>query len=192
MSREELNDNELMVNIQTGDVDAFELLYDRYASSAMGLAVKITRDKNIAEDIVQEAFWTVWEKATKFDPERGNFLNWLFTITRNLALDSWRRFQSRPQPLANAEAQEDLVHAQSDEVDVAHEVWKSRTHEHVRLALAELPPEQRDVIELAYFYGKTRREIAAETNIPLGTIHTRARLALQKLQAALQNIGVEG
>ena len=192
MSREELNDNELMAAIETGDVDAFEALYDRYASAAMGLAVKITRDKTIAEDIVQEAFWTVWEKAAKFNPKRGNFLNWLFTITRNLSLDSWRRFQSRPQPLANADAQEQLTYAQSDDVDVAHAVWSLRTREHVRLAIADLPQEQRDVIELAYFYGKTRREIAAETNIPLGTIHTRARLALQKLQAALQNVGVEG
>jgi RNA polymerase sigma-70 factor (ECF subfamily) len=192
MSREELNENELMALVEASDVDAFERLYDRYASAAMGLAVKITRDKTIAEDIVQEAFWTVWEKAAKFDPDRGNFLNWLFTITRNLSLDSWRRFQSRPQPMANAETQEHLVLAQTDEVDVAHEVWAIRTYERVRLAIADLPPEQRDVIELAYFYGKTRREIAAETNIPLGTIHTRARLALQKLQAALHNVGIEG
>jgi RNA polymerase sigma-70 factor (ECF subfamily) len=191
MREENLDENELIARVITGDVHAFEVLYDRYSAAVMGLAVKITRDKSTAEDIVQEAFWTVWEKADKFDPERGSFINWLLTVTRNLSLDSWRRFQSRPQPLENADTQEFLLQTGSDGLAVDQEVWMNGTYERVRLALADLPPEQKDVIESAYFHGKTRRQIADEMNIPLGTIHTRARLALQKLQVALQNVGIE-
>jgi len=182
----QLSDEQLMTHIAEGQEAALAVLYDRYATTVMGLAFKVVRDRTIAEEIVQETFYRVWDKSLSFHKHKGNFTSWLFRIARNLAIDSLRRQQVRPQAVESEQEQEHIERTRSSGANVVEAVWLAIKREQVQTALMQLPEEQRQVIELAYFGGMTRREIAAETGVALGTIHTRARLALQKLQQALQ------
>lgn len=112
----------------------------------------------------------------------------MFRIARNLAIDSLRRQKIRPQAVASEQEQEHIERTTIASVNVAEAAWIAIKQEQIQTAVTQLPDDQRQVIELAYFNGMTRREIAEETGIALGTIHTRARLALQKLQQALQGL----
>ena len=170
-----------MAAVSAGSKEALEQLYDRHASLVMGVAFRITSDRALAEEIVQDVFWRVWRQADRFDKERGQFGSWLTSIARNMAIDSWRR-KIRTLP-TTAEVLETRLHTDAHHTPDQH--WIAERGEQVREAIKALPEEQRLVIELAYFHGKTRREIAAESDLPLGTIHTRARLALQKLRLTL-------
>jgi RNA polymerase sigma-70 factor (ECF subfamily) len=191
MSRELLNDEQLMIQVAGGDAAALEALYDRYASGVMGLAMKILGDRALAEEVVQETFWRAWRSADTFRASRGAFPSWLFGIARNLSIDLSRRRKVRPQPAFNTTEEDQLDRAPDLEANVAESAWAAVKHEQVRAAVKGLPSAQRQVIELAYFSGLTRQEIANATGEPLGTIHTRARLALQKLYEALRSLGIE-
>lgn len=182
----QLSDEQIMVRIAEGQETALAALYDRYAAAVMGLAFKVVRDRTIAEEIVQETFYRVWDKSLSFHEHKGSFTSWLFRIARNLAIDSVRRQKVRPQAIESEQEQEHIERTTTANVNVAEAAWVSIQQEQVQTAVTQLPEEQRQVIELAYFGGMTRREIAAETGVALGTIHTRARLALQKLQQTLQ------
>jgi RNA polymerase sigma-70 factor (ECF subfamily) len=178
-------DERLLAQAAHGDADALEALYDRYAAAVMGLALKIIGDRAAAEEIVQETFWRVWRGADTFQAQRGSFAGWLFGIARNLTIDVCRRRKVRPRP-AISEEEEQRIERQADpDVDVAQAAWAAIKHRQVRAAMSDLPQAQRRVIELAYFGGMTRQEIAQVTGEALGTIHTRARLALQKLRETL-------
>jgi RNA polymerase sigma-70 factor (ECF subfamily) len=182
----QLSDEQLMTRITEGQETALTLLYDRYAAAVMGLAVKVVRDRTVAEEIVQETFYRVWDKSLSFQEHKGSFPSWLFRIARNLAIDGLRRQKVRPQAVESEQEQEYIERTGRANVNVAEAAWIAIKQEQVQTAVTQLPEEQRQVIELAYFGGLTRREIAAETGVALGTIHTRARLALQKLQQVLQ------
>jgi RNA polymerase sigma-70 factor (ECF subfamily) len=184
----QLSDEQLMSHIAEGQETALAVLYDRYATAVMGLAFKMVRERAIAEEIVQETFYRVWDKSHAFHEYKGSFTSWLFRIARNLAIDSLRRQKVRPQAVESEQEQEHIERTSASRADVVEAVWTAIKQEHVQTAVTQLPEEQRQVIELAYFNGMTRREIAAETGVALGTIHTRARLALQKLQQALQGL----
>jgi RNA polymerase sigma-70 factor (ECF subfamily) len=186
-----MSDEQLILKLSNGDTAALELFYDRYAPAVMGLAMKMLNDQAIAEEIVQETFWRVWCQAGTFSSKQGTVSGWVFGIARNLAIDTWRRRKVRPQPVLGEEEVE-LFEAEADpEADVDASAWTAIKHAQVRQALASLPPEQRQVLELAYFGGMTRQEIAQTTGIPIGTVHTRARLGLQKLRESLQGQGFE-
>lgn len=191
MSAGEITDEQLVARTARGDAAAFEMLYDRYASTAMGLALRIVADRALAEDVVQETFWRVWRNAASFQGQRGSFAGWLLGITRNLAIDLCRRRKVRPQASINPADETSIETLPDPAVDVAESAWTAIKQQQVQAALHDLPPDQRRVIELAYFGGLTRQEIAAKTGEPLGTIHTRARLALKKLRAALLAQGFE-
>ncbi|MGH2538073.1 MAG: RNA polymerase sigma factor [Candidatus Promineifilaceae bacterium] len=181
-----LSDEELMAQVAGGDEGALEALYDRYASAALGLAVRLLSDRGAAEDVMQEAFLRVWRHAGSFRAERGSFTKWLFSITHRLAIDSLRRFSSRPEPARDEREMERLLAAPDAGANVAEDARLEIERGRVRAALTGLPPEQKQVIVLAYFQGLTRQEIAQVTGAPLGTVHTRARLGLQKLRLALE------
>ena len=187
----DLADEQLMTRVANGDAAALEVLYDRYAALIMGFAFRLLADRALSEEIVQETFWRVWRSAATFDARRGGFAGWLFGIARNLTIDLCRRRKIRPQPLFDEEQAQPIEHAPDPDVDVAETAWISIKRAQVRAALGELPAAQRTVIDLAYFRGMTRQEIAEATGEPLGTIHTRARLALQKLREILQAQGFE-
>ena len=185
----EWSDEQLIAQVARGDTAAYETLYDRYCSAVMGLALKITGDRSLAEEVVQETFWRVWRKADLFQTQRGAFTSWFFGITRNLSIDVLRRQKTQIQPVD--ETEQIIEQAADPTTDVPEAAWLREKHQQMRAAIETLPNEQRSVIEMAYFRGMTRQEIAKATGEPLGTIHTRARLALQKLREELQMQGFE-
>lgn len=190
MNPRKWSDEELMRRVVRGDQTAFELLYDRYAPSVLGVVTGIVRDPALGEEVLQEVFWRVWDRSKSFDVQRGKFSTWLFSIARRYAIDVYRRRKIRPQ-LANSEQLSKLAEMIPSDSRVSLDVMLLQQQEIVQVALQQLPPAQRTVIEMAYFEGKTRREIANETDVPIGTIHTRARLALRRLQNILLSEGWE-
>jgi RNA polymerase sigma-70 factor (ECF subfamily) len=171
--------DDLLGRQAAGDRRALRPLYDRYAPRALALARGIVGAGD-AEEIVQDTFVAVWRRAGEYDPRRGSVAGWISTIARSRAIDRLRSRQSA-QRTADAAAAEPEAAALTalDEVEARLE------RDRVRAALAELPAEQRSVIELAYYAGRTHVEIASETGDPLGTVKSRVRLAMAKLAALL-------
>ena len=189
----QLSDEILVTRVAQGDSAALETLYDRHAATVLGILLKIIGDRPLAEDVLQETFWRVWQSASTYQSERGSFTGWLFRIARNLAIDAFRRQNVRPQVLHAVEEGEPILDLKPDpNADVLEQVQSNMQNQQIRISLASLPAGQRQVIELAYFYGMTRQEIADATGEALGTIHTRARLALQKLREELERAKLEG
>ena len=188
-------DETLVTQVARGNSAALEVLYDRYAPRVLGISMKIVGDQALAEEILQETFWRVWQSAATFQSQLGPFTGWLFRIARNMSIDAYRRRNARPQAILNPrEADSDPILEQmpDPDTDVAEQAQSTLTNRQVRKAMDSLPAVQRQVIELAYFYGMTRQEIAEATGEALGTIHTRARLALQKLRGELERDEFEG
>jgi len=190
---ERLSDEILVTQVAQGSSAALEALYDRYASTVLGISLKVIGDQASAEDVLQETFWRVWKSAVTYQPQRGSFTSWLFRIARNLAIDSYRRQTVRPQEVYMEDGSDSILEEMPDPgTDVAEQTQSILKNRQVRQALASLPRLQRQVIEMAYFYGMTRQEIAEATGEALGTIHTRARLAVQKLREELDREEFEG
>ncbi|HEU0294947.1 MAG TPA: sigma-70 family RNA polymerase sigma factor [Anaerolineales bacterium] len=191
--QEELSDQVLAARVARGDSAALEALYDRHASTVLGMLVKVIGDRAMAEDVLQETFWRLWKSASSYDAQRGPFTGWLFRIARNLAIDAHRRMDVRPQAIGNTDEADVLADRTPDpDTNVPEQVQADFRNRQIRSALAALPRLQRQVIEMAYFYGMTRQEIAEATGEALGTIHTRARLGLQKLREELERVEFEG
>jgi RNA polymerase sigma-70 factor (ECF subfamily) len=181
----ELSDEELMQRLSARDRHAFEGIYDRYGDLVYSTALRVLRDPQLAEDISQEIFVRLWRKPDSYVAERGRFLTWLISVTRNRAVDEVRaRSRRQRHETASPEEQERELPA-SEEIDPALNAQLAEQRRIVRAALSELPPEQRQVIELAFFGGLTQREIADRLSQPLGTVKTRIRLGMQKLRTAL-------
>lgn len=185
------SDEELMSLTAGGDQIAFEALYDRYASKAMGFMYKIVQDQGVSAELVQELFIRLWDNRTSFDASRAKFTTWMFGIARNMAIDSYRRAKRRP-VLAQSESQERKLEQKPDsQQNVLENVSLRWRQEQLQEAVQVLPDDQRLVIEYAYFKGMTRQEISEELDVPLGTVHSRARLALKKLGRALDDLRIE-
>lgn len=190
---ERLSDEILAARVAQGDPAALEALYDRHASTVLGVLLKVIGDRAVAEDALQETFWRLWKSASTYEVARGSFSSWLFRIARNLAIDAHRRMNVRPQPMVGASDADALADRTPDpDTDVPEQAQMDLRNRQVRSALTALPRVQRQVIELAYFYGLTRQEIAEATGEALGTVHTRARLGLQKLREELNRVEFEG
>ena len=187
-----LSDEILIARVASGDASALEVLYDLHAAAVLGISFRIIGDRIAAEDVLQETFWRVWQSAITYQAQRGSVTSWLFRIARNLAIDAYRRRSVRPQAITEMTDTDPILDQLPDpNVDVVEQTETSLHARQVRNALAALPREQRQVIELAYFYGMTRQEIAEATGEALGTIHTRARLGLQKLREELESLEFE-
>ncbi len=180
-------DEELLARTVAQDVRAFEALYDRHARTIYSLILRIVHEPEIAEELAQETFWQVWRKAEQFHGG-GAVGAWLSRIGRNRALDYLRRVKARPQSDGGEPEMLERIAAPERhlvETQVGR-IWdRQRLHE----ALAAIPDEQRLCLEMAYFDGKSQREIAAETGSPLGTIKTRVRIGLEKLERSLRAAG---
>jgi RNA polymerase sigma-70 factor (ECF subfamily) len=176
-------DRELVARIERRDSNALAALYDRYASRLTGLAYRILGESGEAEEVLQEVFLYVWRAASSFDAGRGSVLAWLIVATRSRAIDRLR--SRRAGPLGRAGSFEEAPERASSgdvEGEVAAREWETLC----RSAIADLPEDQRRVLELAYFEGLTQQEIASSTGIPLGTVKTRARLGLMKLRERIR------
>jgi RNA polymerase sigma-70 factor (ECF subfamily) len=174
-------DRRIMVRLQNGDMDALAELYDRYAALAMGVALRVVRDRNAAEDAVHDSFLAVWRKARTFDAQRGSVRSWLLTVVRHRAIDRVRR--SVPtMDVADADEQS-LIRSDADPTLAA--AVASMSADELAQAMRALPNEQRRAVELAYFEGHTYREVARLMNISPGTAAGRLRLALQRLRTIL-------
>ncbi len=172
---------ELAAGIRRRDPQAMELLYDRLGGQAFGLAFRILGDGPSAEDVVQEAFLTLWRQAERLDPARGKVGSFLMTVVHHKAIDLLR---SRRGEMKRRDPPDPPAFAQEGS-DVLESVAESLGREAVRSALQSLPEEQRRPIELAYFQGLTHIEIADALAIPLGTVKSRLRLGLEKMRQAL-------
>jgi len=182
-------DETLMLAILERDQHAFAVLYDRYVDLVYSAAYRILGDPGLAEDTTQDVFVRLWRRPETFIAERGRFISWLMSVTRNRALDEvrarGRRWKREGGPLGDpVESAEPVFHAAALDPGATAELNEERLA--VRRALNELPPEQRRALELAYFGGLTQQEIAAVLREPLGTIKTRIRLGMQKLRRCLE------
>lgn len=182
----QLEDNGLLRLIRRADTKALDELYGRYSRLVFSIALHIVGERATAEEITLDVFIKVWQKADTYQPDRGNVRVWLSGMTRNQAIDRLRHERVRldGQSLRWAEI---TTHPRSDEQDPETAVDLTLRQQQLRAALAQLPPEQRDVLALTYYRGYTQREMAELRNLPLGTVKTRVRLAMQKLRQLLQD-----
>ena len=185
----ELSDEALISAIAGGAVWAMEPLYQRYSRILYSLAYRMVADHQIAEDLIQEAFLSVWRRATSYSPQSGAARSWLVSIVHHRTIDYLRavRRRSTLKETTWEEAEQDDRTAVPDVWD---EAWRSVQSAQVRAALMSIPPEQRMVIELAYFQGWTHSEISAGCQLPLGTVKARMRLGLLHLKRELAQRGV--
>jgi RNA polymerase sigma-70 factor (ECF subfamily) len=177
-----LADEELMTRIRDEDSAAFSVIYDRHSSAAFSLAYRMAGRRNVAEDVVQEAFLSLWRAGGRYDPSRGSVRTWILGIVHNRAIDALRRATVHDSRRASDEGLEERF-AAPERTD-AEAARRSEAGE-VRAALGTLPNDQLKVIELAYFGGFTHSEIAEILETPLGTVKGRMRLGLEKLRGVL-------
>jgi len=180
-----LDDVTLISLITRSDNEAMRVLYDRYSRLVFSLSLNIVGDQAVAEEITQDVFTSVWEKAMTYRAEQSRVSTWLSSITRYRSIDILRRKGSRPEQhsISWSDLHTDVIANPETTSEMAE---LSIMRKRVRAALAELPVEQRDALALAYLKGYSHSEIALELGEPLGTIKTRIRLAMQKLRIILE------
>jgi RNA polymerase sigma-70 factor, ECF subfamily len=179
-------DNELLLQIAASNRAAFAEFYDLHSTLMFSIAVKILNDAREAEDVLQETFLQIWEKAAKFDPKLGKASSWAAILIRNKAIDRIRASQRRTRLAEEAGVEFSIMTEASDTAnDAIHGHEKAKL---IQSAIVELPAEQRRAIELAYFSGLTQNEISEKLHEPLGTIKARIRRGLLKLRDQLEGV----
>ena len=182
---EHLSDHGLLALTARGDREAFSRLYDTYSGVAYSLAVRIVRDRDLAADVVQDAFVTVWNQAAKFEASRGQPSSWILTLTHHKAVDMVRREQRR-----RAEPLDDGAELVDSAPPVEEKAWQGVAREQVRQAMQKLPDPHREVLELAYFAGFTQSELAERLSLPIGTVKSRTFTAMTSLRRLLSESGL--
>ena len=171
----------LLERVARGDEQAFAALFDRYSHILLGLLIRIVGSRAEAEDVLQEVFLQVWQRAGSYNVERGHPFTWLVTVARSRAIDRLRASNARERAVTTAAAQ-DVTPLTADASD---EAVRAEEGERVRQALSAIPEEQRRALLLAYFEGLTQSEIAERLRQPLGTIKTRMRSGMMRLRELL-------
>jgi len=171
---EAADDMRLVARVRAGDQQAMSELYDRYGRVVYAVALRVLQETSAAEDVLQDVFLQLWRNPDAFDASRGHLAAWLAVISRHRSIDRLRK--RRPE----VDIEECVI---AGGPDLSDEAERSLMVEKVRSVLAEMNPDQRNALELAYFQGLTHTEIAAKTGEPLGTIKTRIRSGLQQLRA---------
>lgn len=176
----EMEDGELLQSVARGDQDALLTLHRRYVNLVYSMAWRVLQDVGLAEEVTQDIFLKLWRKGHRFDPARGRFSSWLLSVTRFAAIDRLRREDRQPSPANLSTGEQDETAALEQLLPTDHAAWERG--QHLRLVLEQLPLEQRQIIELAYFGGLTHSELAERLGLPLGTVKGRLRLGLEKLR----------
>jgi RNA polymerase sigma factor (sigma-70 family) len=171
-----------MRQVASGEVTALESLYDRYRAMAYALALRVTGEMGLAEDVVQDSFLGIWRNAGRYVEAKGSVRSWLLAVVRHRAIDALRR---RRNDTVLADEDEGLTPSVLTLPDIWPEVAGRLDADRVRNALLHVPLAQRQALELAYFDGLTQREIAEKTGVPLGTVKSRMRLGLLALRRDL-------
>jgi RNA polymerase sigma-70 factor (ECF subfamily) len=174
-----------MALVQDGEARAFEVIFDRHGGPAFSLAYRMCGRRALAEDIVQEAFVSIWRSGARFDQGRGSVRSWILSAVHHRAVDAFRREGSKQALDVGDDAAAERLPA-PDLTDA--EAFRRDEAQHVRSALEQLPADQRQVIELAYFGGFSHSEIADLLALPAGTVKGRMRLGLSKLRVALGDL----
>jgi len=181
-------DLELHRRISAGDRDAFDELFRRYAGPAYGLALRVTVQEALAQEVVQDAFLALWRAPEAYDPSRGPFRTFFLSLVHHRAVDTVRR-EERLRRRTDRASNLEPVRGEDVAEDVVEGAYLDVRRKEVRDALDVLPPEQRQVIELAYFGGLTQTAIAERMGIPVGTVKTRTLAAMRKMRRALYQEG---
>lgn len=181
-SFERLADEELVGFVRDEDPGAFEVLYDRHATVAYSLALRVLHDADAAEDVVQDAFVSVWRRAETYHPGRGSFRSWLLSVVHNRAIDRLRTVAAatRRQNALESEFAIATAPTGTSEEGVSRVLGQS-----IRADIADLPDDQAEVLKLAYYGGFTHNEIAQYLEIPIGTVKSRIRLGIEHLRRCM-------
>lgn len=172
---EKYTEEELVMQLQNRSQQAFSYLYDNYAGALNGVIVRLVDDAVLAEDILQEAFVKIWNNFSSYDAAKGRLFTWMVNITRNLTIDTLRSKGYKKQQKISAD--ENSVSTYAD--GTGKEKFDALG---IKKQLVNLKPEQRSIIDMAYFGGYTQEEISKETGVPLGTVKTRMRTAILELR----------
>ncbi len=180
-----LTDEELVRRVARIEPAPFEVLYERHGAAAFGLARRMLGSQGLAEDAVQEGYISLWRGAARYDSAIGSVRSWLLSMVRNRSIDMLRRLGvDERRRIAMVGLEDRIAAGEESETDLIRREDATR----VRSALAALPPDQRRVLELAYYGGWTQTEIAEHFDISLGTVKGRTRLGLEKLRSALDEV----
>ncbi|MCA9709769.1 MAG: sigma-70 family RNA polymerase sigma factor [Myxococcales bacterium] len=185
LSLADMDDVDVIGEAARGEVQALATLYDRYAGLLLSMANRMLGDKTMAEDLVQDVFMEVWRRAHAFEPSRGSVRTWLLVRLRSRALDRLRSARHRREVTVDDVGPKEASPAAEDP-----ELSPDRAL--VRQVIAQLPDDQRRVIELSYFQGLSSSEIAAQMGSPVGTVKSRTAAALSKLRAAMNEVQLRG
>jgi len=182
------SDDQIFAALAQRDLSALEELYDRYSKIAYSLAYRVVGDRGNAEDVVQDAFLSVWRQAGTYKRERGAARTWLMSIVHHRSIDRLRSGASS----SNTIPYEDLPESREETTkpSIWQQAWNNVRGDMIRRALERLPVEQKKSIELAYFSGYTQAEIAELMGVPLGTVKGRMRIGLQKLRGMLEGLEI--
>ena len=174
------NEEELVLLLQSRDQQAFSYLYDNYSAALNGIIYRMVENRELSEDILQEAFVKIWNNFSSYDTGKGRLFTWMLNITRNLTIDTLRSKSYKKQGKISSD--ENSVSNLTDDARIAERFDAMG----IRKKLVNLKPEQRVIIDLAYFSGYTQDEISKEMGIPLGTVKTRMRSAIIELRKMLE------
>ncbi|HEY0072085.1 MAG TPA: sigma-70 family RNA polymerase sigma factor [Chloroflexia bacterium] len=179
-------DDQLVLRIAAGEAAALETLYDRYVRQCFGLALRMVSEPALAEEVVQEVFLKLWSRPDSYSAHKGAFVSWLLSLVHHRCVDELRK-RSRTEVALDSEQPLSVLNTRPDpQPDPSEQVWVLEQQRVVRQALTELPENQRQVLELAYFGGLSQSQIAERLSQPLGTVKTRMRMGLQNLRQLLE------
>jgi len=181
MAGSESDEGILLQRVAAGDSDALLALHKRYANLVYSVAWRVLRDVGLAEEVTQDVFMKLWQRSQRYDAGRGRFAAWLLSVTRFAAIDRLRLEGRRRLLLEPPEREPDDMGWLEQLLPTDHASWERG--QHLRLLVEQLPAEQRQVVDLAFFGGLTHSELAEYLGLPLGTVKGRLRLGLEKLRA---------
>jgi RNA polymerase sigma-70 factor, ECF subfamily len=183
-------DEQLVNQVAGGDASALEQLYERYVRQCFGLALRMLGEPAHCEEVVQEVFLKLWTQPSSYSSQKGKFASWLLSMVHHRCIDELRRRSRTEVALEDPETGGFLTTEPDPEPDALEQIWTREQQTAVRTALGQIPQNQRQVLELAYFMGLSHSQIASKLDQPLGTVKTRIRLGMQSLRQLLEPYGL--